>query len=266
MSTKARIKAVVPEPMWETARRHAPRPVWDAKARWLDRRVGRTFGITPREFARYRAELRALAPIIARAHDKWRADAGDAALRGHPQVFGGISSGERLYAILRHTAPQIVVETGVCNGVSTAVVLLALHHNRQGRLASIDLPEFTDGSAPGEMWEGKLGATIPAGKEPGWLIPDHLRDRWELTIGRSQDLLEPLLDRVGPIDVFIHDSEHSYDCMTFEFAAAHRHLKPRGLMVSDDATWTPAFAEFAARQHRPVMDLDGGMHMIQISG
>ena len=45
-------------------------------------------------------------------------------------------------------------------------------------------------------------------------------ERWSLTIGRSQDELPTLLERLGEIDLFVHDSEHSYECMDFEFRAA----------------------------------------------
>ena len=75
---------------------------------------------------------------------------------------------------------------------------------------------------PGTFWEGKQGAAIPPGKEAGWMIPDELRPRWQLVLGRSQEELPPLLDRLGAIDLFVHDSEHSYECMHFEFQTAGR--------------------------------------------
>jgi predicted O-methyltransferase YrrM len=156
----------------------------------------------------------------------------------------------KLYRLLRDRQPTICVETGVCNGTSTAVILQALERNGHGRLYSIDFPEFTNST--GEFWH-KGGAVIPQGKEPGWLVPEHLRSRWELIIGRSQDELEPLLDRLGTIDFFLHDSEHSYECMMFEFAAAMRHLREGGVLASDDADWNTAFGDFAGE--RPIQSL-----------
>jgi predicted O-methyltransferase YrrM len=158
----------------------------------------------------------------------------------------GYSEGLRLYALLRTLEPDVVVETGVCNGVSTAFLLLALDRNDKGTLHSIDLPEFADPATSADaFWEGKGGAVVPLGKEPGWMIPASLRDRWELTLGRSQDELPPLLDRWAPIDVFMHDSEHSYECMTFEFEHAFRALRPGGALVADDVNVNEAFADFA---------------------
>lgn len=158
----------------------------------------------------------------------------------------GYREGLRLYALLRTLRPETVVETGVCNGVSTAFLLLALERNGAGTLHSIDLPEYADPATDADaFWEGKGGAVVPLGKEPGWMIPAGLRDRWELSIGRSQDALPPLLARLGVIDVFMHDSEHSYECMAFEFEHAFRALRPGGALVADDVNANDAFGEFA---------------------
>ncbi len=166
--------------------------------------------------------------------------------RGNPYGFGAMALGEaiNLYALVRQHTPERVVETGVCNGVSTAVILQALEDNGQGHLWSIDLPEIADDNRTGLFWEGKGGAVIPAGKQPGWIIPEHLRHRWTLLVGKSQDLLPGLLDDLGTIDLFLHDSEHSYECMWFEFEAAFPHLTDGGLLVSDDIGWNSAFDEF----------------------
>ena len=167
----------------------------------------------------------------------------------------GYDEGLHLYALLRQLGPSVAVETGVCNGVSTAFLLLALEKNGTGVLHSIDLPEFAGRDyEPDAFWEGKGGAVVPAGKEPGWMIPDELRSRWRLTIGRSQDLLPDLLRDLGPIDFFMHDSEHSYECMSFEFRSAYPALRPGGVLVADDFNWNEALAELV-RDHglRPLL-------------
>jgi methyltransferase family protein len=158
----------------------------------------------------------------------------------------GYEEGVRLYALVRKLRPRVAVETGVCNGFSTAFVLLALDRNGVGELHSIDLPEVVGADyEPGTFWEGKTGAAIPPGKEPGWMIPPELRERWHLLIGRSQEALPPLLETLGAIDLFVHDSEHSYECMSFEFRAAWPALAKGGALVADDWNWNDAFAELA---------------------
>jgi Methyltransferase domain len=77
------------------------------------------------------------------------------------------------------------------------------------------------------------------------MIPAPLRERWRLTIGRSQDELPQLLQRLGEIDLFVHDSEHSYECMDFEFRTVWPALREGGALVADDWNWNDAFSELA---------------------
>jgi hypothetical protein len=168
----------------------------------------------------------------------------------------GYEEGIRIYALVRRLAPRVAVETGVCNGFSTAFVLLALQRNGVGELHSIDLPEVVGADyEPGTFWEGKQGAAIPPGKEPGWMIPADLRKRWRLAIGRSQEELPPLLEALGRIDLFVHDSEHSYECMDFEFRAVWPVLAEGGALVADDWNWNDAFAELARDADRTPITL-----------
>ena len=165
---------------------------------------------------------------------------------GHSLGAIGYAEGTFLYAVLRTLRPQVVVETGVANGFSTAFSLLALRANGEGHLHSIDLPrEVGREYEPGTFYEGEGRAGIPPGFESGWLIPPELKDRWTLVSGRSQEELPPLLERLGTIDLFVHDSEHSYECMDFEFRAAWPALREGGALVADDWNWNSAFAELA---------------------
>ena len=176
----------------------------------------------------------------------------------------GYREGTYLYAVLRHLRPSVAVETGVANGFSTAFSLLALQANGEGHLHSIDLPrEVGREYEPGTFYEGEGRAGIPPGSEPGWLIPPALKERWTLILGRSQEELPPLLDRLETIDSFMHDSEHSFDCMWFEFNAAWPHLRPGGMLFSDDVNSTEAFARFAAREGREPVRLARGMALLQ---
>lgn len=190
----------------------------------------------------------------------WRTVQGET--RGHRYNTGratgrsGYGEGLRLYAVLRKLRPAAAVETGVCNGVSTAFLLLALAANGTGELYSVDLPEVAgEEYEPGTFWDGKGGAVVPAGREPGWMIPDHLRDRWHLTLGRSQHELPRLLDRLRPIDFFLHDSEHSEACMRFEFESAWAALRPGGVLAADDVNANSAFPDFAAAHAREPIEI-----------
>lgn len=151
------------------------------------------------------------------------------------------------YTIIRKTQPDTIVETGVCNGLSTLSILLALKKNENGHLYSIDYPFKTDESLR-EFREKTFneygGAAIPIDKEPGWIIPDELRDNWTLITGKSQQELPKLLPKIDKLDLFIHDSEHSYPCMMFEYELAYHWLKNDGILLSDDIAWNTAFNKF----------------------
>jgi predicted O-methyltransferase YrrM len=183
---------------------------------------------------------------------------------GHSLGAIGYAEGTYLYAVLRTVQPVVAVETGVANGFSTAFSLLALQANGQGHLHSIDLPrEVGREYEPGTFYEGEGRAGIPPGSQSGWLIPEDLRERWTLVSGKSQDELPPLLARLGTIDTFMHDSEHSFDCMWFEFNAAWPALRQGGLLVSDDVNSTEAFGRFAAQERREPVRLARGMALLQ---
>jgi predicted O-methyltransferase YrrM len=207
--------------------------------------------------------------LEVRAAEFWDTVQGETP-RGHRYNTGrvtgrdGYDEGLRLYRLLRDARPDVAVETGVCNGVSTAFLLLALEDNGAGELHSIDLPEVAGAEyEEGIFWDGKGGAVIPPGKEPGWMVPPELRDRWHLVLGRSQDELPPLLDRVSRIDFFMHDSEHSYECMSFEFRTAWAALREDGLLVADDVNVNSAWAEFANQVGREPEALGPKLSMIR---
>jgi predicted O-methyltransferase YrrM len=183
---------------------------------------------------------------------------------GHSLGAIGYAEGGYLYAIFRHLRPEVAVETGVANGFSTAFALLALDRNGGGHLHSVDLPrEVGRDYEPGTFFEGEGRAGIPTGAEPGWLIPPELTERWTLVLGRTQEELPPLLDRLGTIDSFMHDSEHSFDCMWFEFNEAWPHLRAGGVLLSDDVNSTEAFRRFTRDQRKQPVRLARGMALLQ---
>ena len=58
-------------------------------------------------------------------------------------------------------------------------------------------------------------------------------------------MLPALLAEVGEIDLFFHDSLHTYANMSWEFEVAWPALRDGGLLVSDDVFWSSAFRRFA---------------------
>ncbi|MGH9679309.1 MAG: class I SAM-dependent methyltransferase [Candidatus Acidiferrales bacterium] len=152
------------------------------------------------------------------------------------------------YAIVRAMKPDILVETGVANGVSSAHVLLALHKNQRGALHSIEIGDST---------------YLPPGREPGWVVPDWLRGRWQYHRGDSTQLLPKLLRELPPLDLFTHDSLHTYEHMKFEFEEAFPFLRPGGILIADDALWNESFWDFARAHALPNAEILHGVGVLR---
>lgn len=52
------------------------------------------------------------------------------------------------------------------------------------------------------------------------------------------------------IDMFLHDSLHSYDNMIFEFSVVMKKLKAGSFMFSDNIDWYNAFFDFSINNNR----------------
>lgn len=122
------------------------------------------------------------------------------------------------YALIKLLQPEIVVETGVGAGVSSWTILHAMEENGKGRLVSIDLPTPNTELLP----------------EVGYLVPAEQRSRWDLRTGPSSRLLPQALAELGKIDMFQHDSRHSYSNQLREYRTAWPFIKSNGMLVSDD--------------------------------
>lgn len=150
-------------------------------------------------------------------------------LTGEHHHDGGTALAEMLWILVRHQRPNVVVETGVARGVSSAFVLDAMSRNDHGRLWSIDLPPMTPG------WGDQTGAAV----DPA------VRDRWTYVRGAARRHLPRVLDRCGPVGIFIHDGLHTAENMLFEMRTVWPHLTPDGLVVADDADDNDAVLHFA---------------------
>ncbi|MEV4542228.1 class I SAM-dependent methyltransferase [Micromonospora echinaurantiaca] len=133
------------------------------------------------------------------------------------------------YAIVRATRPAHVVETGVDKGLGSCVLAAALLRNaaegHPGRVTSLDInPEA-----------GYLARTAP------W------SEVVDLVIGDSIASIAAL-DR--PVNLFLHDSDHSRAHERREFEAVESKLAPNALLLTDNVTATNVLAEHAERTGR----------------
>lgn len=159
--------------------------------------------------------------------------------------------GAAIYAVIRYKKPDVVVETGVGPGGTSAFILKALEDNGKGVLYSIDLPGNDAIVYP------KLGKYfnihVPQGYEVGWLVPPYLKYRWNLIIGNSKEELPSLMRKVKRVDVFLHDSLHTDEQIIMEFNVVLPYMNAEGILLCDDVNkkWSLAFNVFCARERIP---------------
>ncbi|MBC8250014.1 MAG: class I SAM-dependent methyltransferase [Candidatus Nitrosopelagicus sp.] len=137
-----------------------------------------------------------------------------------------------LYILCRILKPENVIETGVAYGLSSMYILKALEKNQFGTLHSID--------SVFRPWQSE--------KMIGAIIPHDLRDRWDLVIGKTSDKLEEIFNQIQDVEIFIHDSLHTYKNMIFEFECAKNNLKNKGIIISDDVVENDAFFDFTNKK------------------
>jgi hypothetical protein len=141
---------------------------------------------------------------------------------------GGQSFTKAAWCLTIHLRPLTVVETGVARGVTSRLILEALARNGAGRLCSVDLPAV----------DSRFHAQIAIA------VPEQLRTGWTLRSGTSRKQLPVLLEELGEIDLFVHDSLHTGRNTSFEIDGAWNALRPGGALLIDDVYQSLAFRQF----------------------
>ena len=155
------------------------------------------------------------------------------------------------YVLARALRPEVFMETGVLHGLTSGFILAALARNGRGRLISIDYPSYYE---TGPANQDGYDDTLPPGMEPGWIIREEDKPRWQLVIGRSLDEMPKVFEDHAELDVFLHDSEHTYQTMWGEFNLAWGRLRAGGVLVCDNICSNDAFRDFCERvDRRPLL-------------
>ena len=149
--------------------------------------------------------------------------------------------GRFVYTLCKHSQLDLVVETGVANGFSSSYFLSALAESNKGRLISID-----DTFLP---WHSK--------QKIGRAIPEFLREQFSLIIGDASKELQKLIQKEISIDIFLHDSAHTYQNMTNEFCIVWPKIRKGGFLLSDDVSDHDAFLDFSDEVNRQPIIISG---------
>jgi hypothetical protein len=171
-----------------------------------------------------------------------------------------------LYYMLRITKPKIVVETGVLHGLTSAWMLKAISKNNFGKLISIDLPrrDWDEHFPETEMGPGnEYDMDLPIDELPGWMIPDELRNNWELLLGPSTHYLKNVCIE-NDVDIFVHDSDHSEENVKFECETVFEN-HPDVYMVIDNFDWNDYFFKYIVEESPHHMFMDEVNDSLEIS-
>lgn len=129
-----------------------------------------------------------------------------------------------IYGLCRLTRPDVVVETGVARGLSTAMILSAISNEHVGHLHSFDVSQ-----------------------DVGALVPKALKERWTLwNLGGFANPargLSEVMREIGECRIFLHDSDHSESHQRHEYLTAQKFLAPNGFLLSDDIEGNYAMQE-----------------------
>jgi hypothetical protein len=156
-----------------------------------------------------------------------------------------------------HACPEVVIETGVAHGVTSRIVLEALRQIDYGHLWSIDLPF---------PFDSRLHA------DTGAAVTDDCRPRWSYLEGSSRQRLPRLVEKVGHVELFIHDSLHTARNTLFEMNQVASAMPSGGVMVVDDIGIHTGFATFARRHPAyqtiicPDAERPGGVFGVAVHG
>jgi hypothetical protein len=174
----------------------------DELCAWLDAAVGG--GEYPHELWSDRTLQRAL-----RARLRWRLGSKQWLPFGRRAAW---------YGVVRALKPNLVVETGIHDGLGSTALLAAVAANGRGTVVSID-PR----------------------PRAGWLVPEYLRRYWKPVEGTSY-AIRPHLSGIG---VFIHDSVRVAEVEAWELETALKRRADRFALMSNRANLDNTFRDVA---------------------
>lgn len=141
--------------------------------------------------------------------------------------------------LVKEIKPSIVVETGLANGASTRKILSAFKE-----LNLIDSKLYTFDIDP-------ILETEELKSNP----------QFNFVLIDPRNGIEKEMSIIGEIDLFYHDSDHSYDNQMHEYENAWKMLKPNGALATDDVQWSNAFIDFCKKVERtPLLLCDHGAY------
>ncbi len=140
--------------------------------------------------------------------------------------------GERIYRHLRETRPDLVLELGSGNGVSTAYMAAALDANDHGRLVTLD--RAGSGFTPADLLSrigliGRVDVLSPPDSSYTWYLKEQIEANSDAA------------GNCSPIYDFCYlDGAHNLTIDGLAVFLVEKLLKPGGWLLLDDLEWSHA--------------------------
>ena len=144
---------------------------------------------------------------------------GKTKLASLPVSIGGGGASPLLYFLTRKLQPEVIVETGVAAGYSSFAFLAAITKNKWGRLYSSDFPYFRLQNPEQYI---------------GILVPQELRNYWNLYIEGDENNLPKIVDSVSAINLFHYDSDKTFEGRRFGLETVKPKLTSKSVIIFDD--------------------------------
>lgn len=170
-----------------------------------------------------------------------------------------------LYVLTKMFKPRVIIETGSNVGFSSTFIALAVKENNN------DCKFYTIDPYPGYPWEKLSFIEHHRIRDPRinyeklngeckalGMVPPDLKEYIIFKNCRSEDILPSLLKENGEVDIFFHDSDHSYRNIVWECSTVMPYLRKDGYILVHDIMLNSAFKE--------MFDKNGGVVSISVSG
>lgn len=174
-------------------------------------------GVTVSEVKGFIEELAADIKLREHIRDSWESN------RRLRDAYVGFGRREGWYAMVRALKPRVVVETGVSHGVGSCVLASAILKNRS---------EGYEGRYLGTDWD----------PEAGFLLSGTYAEAGQILYGDSISSLEKLDES---IDLFINDSDHSFEYEAREYGVIHPMLSTRSVVLGDNSHVSPSLRDYS---------------------
>lgn len=152
----------------------------------------------------------------------------------HVDLGGGGYSAALLF-LTRLLEPQVVVETGVAAGYSSAAILTGLAANGSGRLWSSDFPYFRL-----DKPERYIGV----------VVDDSIKGPWTLLIEGDEQNLPKIAAQIDHIDLLHYDSDKSYAGRANALDTLRNKISTETVVVFDDIQNNNHFMDLVASWDR----------------